>query len=302
MQTYCKSGEESLTLTCPIDHQDTWVYLEAPETSEARAIAKTLGAKEELVLDALDLYEAPRFEVDHHATYIFLRYAGESDEAGTWPLLVAVTKSGVLTITPNEARFLKAFAESGDYDTADPMHLLIKILQTVTSHYRHSLINIQRAVNRRKQLIGKMRSEHIIELTDYEGTVNDFMDALIPQGVALGKLAHGKSGVLTAKNQDLLNDVILATAELVELGRSTLKTMENTREAYSVIATHRLNNTMRFLTALTIIVTVPNMVTGFYGMNLALPFAGPGAAYGVLAFVVLFFIAAAIVLSRHKWL
>ena len=49
--------------------------------------------------------------------------------------------------------------------------------------------------------------------------------------------------------------------------------LSNTMDAYANVISNNLNQTMKVLTVITIILELPNMVFGFYGMNTTdLPF------------------------------
>ena len=60
----------------------------------------------------------------------------------------------------------------------------------------------------------------------------------------------------------------------------THRNAENIRKAYSNIINYELNRSMKKLTALTIIMTIPTMIFSFYGMNTILPGAGSASGWG----------------------
>ncbi len=59
------------------------------------------------------------------------------------------------------------------------------------------------------------------------------------------------------------------------------------RDAYQVIFANSLAKTIKLLTALTIVFTIPNIVASIYGMNVKLPFAeAPGAFSIIMAIMI----------------
>lgn len=269
-------------------HTGEWIRLEQPTDTEIEDVATKLGLDATLMRDALDPFEAPRFEVDGDATYIFLRYPYSENPPGTAPFLIVVTKNAVVTVAPGTPSFLERFASGAvTFYTTQKTKLLILFIAEISARYTASMTAIQRIVNRRKQRIDEMTEDDIIEFATNEGAVNAFLDALIPQGNVLAKLAAGKTLPIFEDDRELLDDATLHTSQLIELGKSILKTMENTREAHTAISTQQLNRVIRRLTALTILVTIPNIITGFYGMNLLLPGAENNtAAWFVLGTIV----------------
>lgn len=249
-----------------------WIRLEEPTPEEIRKVASAFKLDESLIHDALDPFEAPRFEVESDHVYIFLRYPFSEEPAGTAPFLIILTREVVATISLGTPSFLERFA-SGlvSFNTSERTKFLVLLIAEITARYTGAMTTIRRMVNRRKQRIDEMSERDIVDFATNESTVNSFIDALVPQANVLSKIMTGKPVEFHEEERELTEDVILSTTQLIELGRSILKTMENTREAYSAISTQQLNKVIRKLTALTVLVTIPNVITGFYGMNVELP-------------------------------
>lgn len=249
-----------------------WVRLEEPTKDEIQEAASALGLDESLIQDALDPFEAPRFEEQDGNVYIFLRYPFSKEPAGTTPFLIVLTNTAFVTIALGTPSFLDRFASGAvSFRTDERTRLLILCIGEITARYVSAMTHIRRAVNRRKHRIDEMSEKDIVEFATHEGALNSFLDALVPQANVLAKIAAGKTFHVSPEERELTEDVILSTTQLIELGRSILKTMENTREAYTAISTQQLNRVIRVLTALTVLVTIPNVITGFYGMNIILP-------------------------------
>src|SRR3989344_9522147 len=75
-----------------------WIRLEEPTQEEIASVASAFSLDESLIHDALDPFEAPRFEEQDGNVYIFLRYPFSKEPAGTAPFLIVLTKSALVTI------------------------------------------------------------------------------------------------------------------------------------------------------------------------------------------------------------
>ena len=73
--------------------------------------------------------------------------------------------------------------------------------------------------------------------------------------------------------------------------------LNGTMDAYASIISNNLNSVMKFLTSVTIVLSLPTMIASFWGMNVNLPFSN--SPYGFVI-VILFSIIIAIITSR--WL
>jgi len=71
------------------------------------------------------------------------------------------------------------------------------------------------------------------------------------------------------------------------MSRSSLRTIVNIRNAYSTIMTNNLNRVIKLLTALTIILNVPMIISSFYGMNIAMPLGSSSLALVWVIFITL---------------
>jgi len=82
-----------------------------------------------------------------------------------------------------------------------------------------------------------------------------------------------------------------------------LRSIRSLRDSYQIIFTNQLNKTIKLLTALTIILSLPTMIASLYGMNVALPFANSAVAFaGIMAFTAAISIFAVWIFHRKKWL
>ncbi len=74
----------------------------------------------------------------------------------------------------------------------------------------------------------------------------------------------------------------------IDMSSSYCEICKTTRETYSSYIGNNMNITMKILAAVTILITVPNMIFGFYGMNILLPFQDKGfAALGIIVVVMI---------------
>ena len=77
--------------------------------------------------------------------------------------------------------------------------------------------------------------------------------------------------------------------------------LNGTRELFSSVIDNSLNNVMKMLTSVTIILSIPNIISGMWGMNVekSLPFAGTTYGFPVLLiFIVCICTVAALILKK----
>ena len=77
---------------------------------------------------------------------------------------------------------------------------------------------------------------------------------------------------LTEKEKEQLDDALIEAKQAVEMTNLASQILDQLSGTYNNLLNNNLNDTMKFLTVWSLILTVPTIVTGFFGMNLQLPF------------------------------
>ena len=101
-----------------------------------------------------------------------------------------------------------------------------------------------------------------------------FSTSLKADEVTLNKIAQGRIIPLYEDDQDLLEDVLVEVHQAIEMANIYAGTLSGTMDAFASIISNNLNIVMKVLSVITIVMAIPNIVFGFYGMNVELPFDG----------------------------
>ena len=109
-----------------------------------------------------------------------------------------------------------------------------------------------------------------------------------------------------ASNHDMIeaiDDILLYVRQLLASVESSEHSVASLYNVYSTVANNTLNLRMKTLTIVMLVVTVPNIFYGMYGMNVALPFANePWAYWFVLGITVVIMLLIVILVRRSKLL
>ena len=255
----------------------SWVYVETPNEEEIEELVKKFDLEQGHLEDALDVDEMPRLEREGDHSYIFVRFAykKEEEELVTAPLLFIFGKDILITVSAVRLPSLDAFLQNKiDFATTQRAKLVLQILQQMGENYD---VFISRTSKQIKLIRSRLRgheisSQDFIDFVLIEDELNEFLSSLMPTNATLRRLLLGRYMPLFDEDQDIVEDLLLNNEQSIEACNSNLKSINNIREAYSSISSHNLNNTMKLLTALTVVLTLPNVIYGMYGMNVSLPF------------------------------
>ena len=305
--TYYSKARERALQTIANSRVGSWVVATEPSEDELDQLAEDFTLDRDSLTDAVDLYESPRIEIDAGVVYIFTRYCHpEGEEIATEPLLIIYSSDFLLTIVRSKTSVLdRLTSDKIDVVTTQKTKTLLQILGEINYSYERQL---NRVAKRILQLRARMRQANIsnrefIGIIELEEDLNEFLSALQPQALLLTSLLSGKYLKLYEQDRDIIEDIEHSTSELIEQLRGRLRTLGNMREAYDAIATTNLNNTFKRLTSIAIFLTFPTIVSGIWGMNVALPFEHARYAFPiVLGIVAVMEISAIWYFRRRRWL
>ena len=285
----------------PEFQKGAWIHLEKPTEDELKKAAETLAVDFATLKDALDPFEAPRIEAEKEGVYVFVRYPQNET---TVPFLIVVAKEGVLTVSQEKSPVIERFlGDSIEFYTTQKARFMLLMLTEVNRRYTSAMVSIRKEVNRTKTRPDRMNSKDIVKFVAYESTVSDYLDALVPLHTVLDTIRSGKVLDIREEDEDVTEDLVLSTNQLIESSRSAIKNMINVRSAYTAISTERLNRILRTLTAITVILTIPLGITGFYGMNVILPGAENPYIAAVIALSIIVLSSGLLALFiKNKWL
>lgn len=75
------------------------------------------------------------------------------------------------------------------------------------------------------------------------------------------------------EDKELLDDIIVENQQAIEMTGIYRDIINGTRELLSSVIDNRLNNVMKYLTSITLVMAVPTIISGFFGMNVRVPLA-----------------------------
>jgi magnesium transporter len=254
----------------------TWVRSERPNDDEKTALIN-LGVDEDILNDALDPHEVPRVEVQDGWTYYITRLPDTDDDFNdfTTPILFALSAEHLFTVSRDSlGRLWQPFIDSTHVPTAQHTRLFMLMMEAIAVQYQRRVATINRQMRAATSDVRTLRARDIATLTEYERKLNDYLDALIPTNTATEKLLGGRMLKLSEDDRDLVEDLSIDFEQLIARCKSLLRTITNLRDSYRAVMDTRLNETIRLLTVITLALTIPTMIAGIFGMNVALP---PGA-------------------------
>ena len=224
----------------------SWVQVVAPSGKEIDQLVSDYGLDTDLINDALDLYEAPRIEIDDDKVYAYTRYYHVDNEVinATEPILFIYHPDCLITVLRIDSGILQRHVSGvGEIVTTQKTKLLLQFLTAVNDSYQKYLNKTTRQILKvRSELKSTdIKSEVLLGLVEVSDDLNEVLSALQSHSTLLRNLLAGRHIKMFEDDRDLIEDLSLGTGELIELVKSRLKSIVNIRQTYDALATAELN-------------------------------------------------------------
>lgn len=274
MMTIHKTVDGRMTALDAIE-EGAWINLTYPNEEELRSVSSALQVESDFLRAALDEEETSRIDTEEGQTLIIIDTPAveKSDSAviySTLPLGIIVTETNIITVSLRESSVIRDFEDGlvKGVSTAKKTSFILHILLRVASRYLQYLKQIDKLYNHmERQLYKSQRNKELIQLLDLEKSLVYFNTSLKANEVTLEKILRGRIVTLYEEDHDLLEDVLIEVRQAIEMANIYSSIISGMMDAFASVISNNLNVIMKVLTSITILLTIPNIVFSFYGMN-----------------------------------
>ena len=267
-----------------------WINLADPSTEEIDRVHTLTGIPREFITDPLDKDERPRLEIDEGITQLIVHVPYHEPHENvipfhTIPLGIVLTETNVVTIcnrqTPVTSTFLDQIRRVCSPE--DQFRFVFQILWHSAILYLRYLRDIrQRADMVEQDLHESISNAALMRLMNIEKSLVYFTTSLKANDILIGRLEHTRQLDIPDKDLDVLEDVSVEYRQALEMATIHSNILTGTLDTFASIISNNLNNVMRYLTSITIVLQLPTLVASIYGMNVALPMQKYEHAFGIL--------------------
>ena len=289
-----------------------WINLVEPNQSEIHEIHDYTDIDIESINAALDEEERSRIEVNDNHTLILIDIPiDESDSNNslysTIPLGIIITDEIILTVCSEQTKILYDFivGHIKDFYTNMKSRFLLQILHKNASYYLHYLRRINKMTTTlEKEIYDSMQNKQLIQLLELEKSLVYFSTSLKSNELVLNKMLKTSSIKKYHDDDDLLDDVIVENRQALEMATIYGDILSRIMDAFSAIISNNQNNVMQILTVITLIVSLPTLISGFFGMNVGgIPLANNANGFWLIAFIsTIICVIITILMSKNKLL
>ncbi|GEO67628.1 magnesium transporter CorA family protein [Levilactobacillus spicheri] len=295
------------------DQALTWVTAMVEDDSDREALQKTYGLTDEILTYVTDVNERAHYDRDEYLnTQLFVLHVPVVvDEVSqryiTRPVTFLLKGHQVMSITTTRTQWVnQLLMDRLKLDQITDTNELVMISFFILfDQFIAPIRKINAEQNRLdKQLNQSPDNKDLIALSNLQQSLAYFVSATRNNAmmvVNLNSTPFGKQ--LSDKNREHLTDAVIEARQTSEMTAIEADVVDRISSTFNNVLNNNLNDTMKFLTIWSLVLTIPTIVTGFYGMNVKLPIANDPLSwvFTVAIMVGIMLLVAYVLRHRHFW-
>lgn len=273
---------------------DIWIDLLSPNMNELTEVADYYDIDIADLRAALDEEESSRVQVEDGYTLIlvdipFEEMRNEQRAYTTIPLGILLVQDAIITVCSDDTVILNYFSNNRmrGFSTKKKMRFVYQILLRTANMYQALLRAIDKKRSEVEKRVGTETTEDkdLINLHELETNLVYFATSLSANKVVLERLTRYERIEQYPEDKELLDDVIIENRQAIEMTNIYRDIIHGSRELVSTIINNRMNNIMKFLASITLVMAIPTIISGIYGMNVSgewMPLATAPYGFGII--------------------
>lgn len=256
-----------------------WVDMVSPTDGEVEKVSGETHIPEDMIKAALDEEEMARTEFDEGCSLFVvdcpvIEESDAGDAYSTLPLAVIYNKNCIMTVSLKGNPVLKDFITGRTKVRCDsPVQFILNFMLGNAKRFLYCLKQIDRRSQRVQAELGsKLKNDDILQLLELENSLVYFSTSLNSNAKVHEKLAKAEAVVKSEEYQDTYDDLVIECNQAIEMCKIYKDTLSVSMDAYGSVISNNANDSMKKLTIITILLAIPTMIAGFWGMNMPVPF------------------------------
>lgn len=302
-----ESGKRELIRRDKIE-DGVWIDLENPSDLEIDEVCRTTGIPEDMIKAGLD--EEERAHIDYDGDYtlvvIDIPVINEEKDAyvySTLPLAIIYSDKFFVTVCLRETSVIGDFLNGviRNFDVNKRTRFIYQILYCNATKYLYYLKLIDRTASRIQQSLHRaLKNTELIKLLDLDKALVYFSTSLNANQVVIERIRQLSVIKHYEEDNDLLDDVIIENKQAIEMASIHREVLSGTMDTFASIISNNQNIVMKLLTAITILLTIPTLISSLWGMNVAVPLADNPYAFWILIGIIVAILVPVIIVMIRK--
>ncbi len=258
----------------------SWINMVNPSNEEINEVCTNIGIDKEFIVYALDYEEKARIDIEDDVVLFIidipiLEKNSDGEMYTTMPIgMIVVRDDYFITVSLKDNKIIQDFEKANikSFSTYKKSRFILQILYKNASYFLTYLKQINKETEIAEYVLKRsMKNKELLKLLSLEKSLVYFTTSLKSNEIVMEKTLRGKIIKLYEEDEDILEDAIIENKQAIEMSRIYSDILNGTMDAYASIISNNLNGVMKFLTSITIVLSIPTMLSSFWGMNVSVP-------------------------------
>ncbi len=264
-----------------------WINLYNPTHEEIEYIINKTGADRGFIENSLDTEERSHIDIEDEQALISINVpvkemtakATKVKRYTTIPLGMIIIKDDyIITVSSEKLEVLNSITSEriilGEFATYKKSRIIFQVLYKVAEEYIGFLDIINKDIEKFEEKLEKtMQNKELIKLIHFQKSMIYFDAALKSNQSVMERLKRGKIIKLYDEDEDILEDAAIENRQAMEMVTTYSEILNGMIEVFGTMVSNNLNIVMKFLTSITILISIPTLIASILGMNVVFPFA-----------------------------
>lgn len=273
-----------------------WIDVVSPSPEDIEFLTRSFHMDASFIGYILDDEEMPRIDYDDDEDIRMVivdvpvkEKKKNLNSVSTMPLAILIIQDlYIVTVSLQECEILKDFKHGRvkDFFTYKKTRFTIQILyRTATLYLRYLRILSKEIEKAESKMLHATSNRDLVNLLSIEKSFVYITTSLKSNELVLEKFLKGNFVVFYEEDDELLEDAIIENKQCIEMANLYREILRSTTDSYATIISNNLNVSMKFLAGITIVLSIPTIVSSFMGMNV--PLGGFERQDGAFLFLIL---------------
>jgi len=252
-----------------------WIQVTCPTEEDQHELEEQFNIPDYFMSDISDTDERARYEYDDGWMLIILRipYVKEVRSRTpytTVPLGIIHKRDVTITVCYYETNMMidfVSFQQKRGEGFTDYVDMIFRLFLSSAVWYLKRLKQINMLIDKAKRNLDReVNNESLIGLSRLQDSLTYFQTSIRGNETLLSKLKFKLQ--IDELDADLIEDVNIEMTQARETTNIYSDILESTMDTYQSIINNNMNQVMRTLTSVTIIMMFPTLIASLFGMNL----------------------------------
>ena len=285
----------------PLNTNATWYQIDQLTPDDRAWLTRSQNIPNEIIDYAIDPYESARMEFDddnHHNLMIFDVVTPTSKRATTEPIsfLYNIVQPDLYIFTRKETDYVINYITKFTNNTIEnsqmqPIDLILDVAEKLSGEFMKVILTINR---QRLSIQSSIKSTKptqpaINQLMSLQTDLIYLINSLQTDYTLLTTLKNHDHNLLSERQLERIEDVEVELKQALDTSKLSQEVTSSVANAFDNVANANLNWTMKLLTVSSIVLTVPTIISGFFGQNVILPLTHANDGWIYTIFITLIF-------------